>query len=349
MSESTTRKPQMHLDLLRLFAAFFVIALHVLSPWHSSLPDFGTRTWHVVNILNELVRTGVPIFLMLTGCLLLPSPSTKQFGSFYRRRLIRILVPFLGWDIVYFIVYRIQAGQPLSLRAFVDELLNQGSAYHFWYVYTLAAIYLLLPFLARALEGCSNRQIFWLVIIVAFPATLRTLFNITTPFYLYLTEPLMEGYLGYVILGYWLSRIKLSRLTAWAIPICGIGGWVMGVCFNYFRSSPEGLDLYFNGGYTLNHYLLAAALFLAARHLRLPDSPRLGATLHRLSGLTYTVYLAHVLVLAVLARILPMPTPALEIAVYPIVCFVLCLALAWGINLTQRLAISLLLRRKAAK
>ncbi|MBQ3126193.1 MAG: acyltransferase [Clostridia bacterium] len=348
MSAPSTQKPQMHLDLLRLFAAFCVIALHVLAPWHSSLPDFGTRTWHVVNILNEVTRTGVPLFLMLTGCLLLPSPSTREFGPFYRRRLSRILIPFAVWDVVYFVVYRVEAGQPLSLRAFVDELLNQGSAYHFWYVYTLAAIYLLLPFLARALEGCTNRQIFWLVILAAFPATLRIFFNITTPFYLYLTEPLMEGYLGYVILGYWLSRIKLSRLTAWAVPICGIGGWVMGVCFNYFRSSPEGLDLYFNGGYTLNHYLFAAALFLGARHLRLPASEKLGKFLHRLSGLTYTVYLAHVLMLALVARILPMPTPALEIAVYPPVCFVLCLVLAWGLDLGKRGIRRLLPRRKEA-
>lgn len=346
MSESAARKPQMHLDLLRICAAFFVILLHVLSPLHASLPDFGTRTWHAANILNELVRTGVPIFLMLTGCLLLPSPSTKVFGSFYRRRLSRILIPFLIWNTIYYVVYRVQAGQPLLARAYLDELLNQGSAYHLWYVYTLGAIYLLLPFLARALEGCSNRQIFWLAFLAAFPATVRTFINISCPFYVYLTEPLMEGYLGYVILGYWLSRIKLSRITAWAIPICGIGGWVMGVCFNYFRSSPEGLDLYFNGGYTLNHYLLAAALFLAARHLRLPASPRLGAFLHRLSGLTYTVYLAHVLVLALLARVLPMPTPALEIAIYPILCFVLCLVLAWGLDLAQREFAGLLSRRK---
>lgn len=145
----------------------------------------------------------------------------------------------------------------------------------------------------------------------------------------------MEGYLGYVMLGYWLSRIKLCRATAWAIPICGISGWVMGMCFNYFRSSAEVLDLYFNGGYTLNHYLLAAAIFLAARYLPLPDSPKFGSILHKLSGLTYTIYLAHVMVLSVLAHLLPMSSAALEIAIYPPLCFVLCLALAWGIDLTK--------------
>ena len=342
----STRKPLVHLDVLRIFATYCVILLHVLSPLHNSVTHFGTRTWHVANVLNELVRTGVPIFLMLTGCLLLPAASTKQFGPFYRRRLLRILVPFFVWNTIYYILYHVQAGEPVFSRAFFDELLNNGSAYHLWYVYMLTGVYLFLPFLARALEGCTNRQIFWLAVLAAFPATLRTLINITTPFYVYLFDPLLEGYLGYVILGYWLSRIKLSRLTAWAIPICGIGGWMMGACFNYFRSSPEGLDLYFNGGYTLNHYLLAAALFLAARYLRLPDSPRLGAVLHRLSGLTYTVYLAHVLVLALLARILPMPTAALEIAVYPPICFVLCLALAWGIDAVKRAIVLRLPERK---
>lgn len=336
MPNSTTRKPQMHLDLLRLFAAFCVIALHVLSPWHSSLPDFGTRTWHAVNILNEIARTGVPIFLMLTGCLLLPNPQTKDFLPFYRRRLTRILVPFLLWNTIYYVIYRIHAGAPIFSRAYLDELLIQGSAYHFWYVYTLAGIYLLLPFLARALESCSQKQVFWLAIIAAFPGTLRTMINLTTPLAVFLTEPIMENYLGYVILGYWLSRVKLGRRTAWAIPICGIGGWALGACMNFFRSSPEALDLYFNGGYTLNHYLFAAAIFLAARHLRLPDSPRLGACLHRLSGLTYTVYLMHVLVLDALDRFLPIAIPALKIPVYSVLCFVLCLALAWELDWLKR-------------
>ena len=332
MSEPTARRPLAHLELLRIFAAYCVILLHTLAPLHNSAANFGTRTWMGVNCLNEVVRTGVQIFLMLTGCLLLPAASTKDFSAFYRRRLTRILVPFFVWDVLYYVAYRVEAGQPVLSRAFFDELLNQGSAYHLWYVYTLAGIYLLLPFLARALEGCSNRQIFWLVLLAAFPATIRPFINITTPVYVYLTEPLMEGYLGYVLLGYWLSRIKLSRATAWAIPLCGISGWLMGMGFNYFRSSAEGLDLYFNGGYTLNHYLLAAAIFLAARYLRLPDSEKFSRILHKLSGLTYTVYLAHVLVLALLAHVLPMPTAALEIAVYPPLCFVLCMALAWGVD-----------------
>ncbi len=330
------RKPLLHLDLLRIWATLCVIALHVLSPLHASLPDFGTRTWHVANILNEFARTGVPIFLMLTGALLLSNPKTKDFLPFYRRRLSRILIPFLVWDVIYYLFYRITGDQPILSRAFLDELLNQGSAYHLWYIYTLAAIYLLLPFLARALDSCSDRQVFWLLLIAVFPAGIRTLINLTTPLYVYLTEPLMEGYLGYVILGYLLSRVKLSRKTAFAIPLCGIAGLAMGVGFNYFRSSPEGLDLYFNGGYTLNHYLLATAIFLAARHLRLPELPRAATVIHRVSGLTFTVYFAHALMLIVLAHILPLPSPALEIAIYPIVCFALCLVLAWGIDLARR-------------
>lgn len=337
----SARKPLLHLDLLRIWATLCVITLHVLSPLHASLPDFGTRTWHVVNILNEFARTGVPIFLMLTGTLLLPAPSTQDFLPFYRRRLSRILIPFLVWDVIYYLFYRITSGQPILSRAFFDELLNQGSAYHLWYIYTLAAIYLILPFLARALTGCSDRQVFWLLVIAVFPAGIRTLINLTTPLYVYLTEPLLEGYLGYVILGYLLGRVKLSRATAWAIPICGIGGVVMGACFNYFRSSPTGLDLYFNGGYTLNHYLLATAIFLAARHLRLPELPRAGAILHRISGMTFTVYFAHAMALVGLGHVLPLPSPALEIAIYPILCFALCLILARGLELAQHLLVRL--------
>ncbi len=332
----TKRKPLPHLDLLRIFASFCVILLHVISPLHGDLSYFGTRLWHAVNILNEIARTGVPLFLMLTGCLLLGAPETADFGKFYRRRLTRILIPFLIWDALYYVLPCIFSGGRLSLRTFFDELLVQGSAYHLWYVYALAGIYLLLPFLSRALTDCTNRQIFWLALLAAFPGAIRSFLNLTTPLAIHLFDPLLEGYFGYVILGYWLSRIRLSRLTAWAIPLCGIGGCAMGVLHNYFRSSPAGLDLYFNGGYNLNHYLLAAAIFLLARHLRLPDAPRLGRLLHRISALTYTVYLAHVMVLSLLVKYLPIACRPLEVVVHTLLCFFISLGIAYLVDTAKR-------------
>ena len=332
----TKKKTLLHLDLLRIFACLCVILLHVISPLHSNPIHFGTRLWHAVNILNEIARTGVPIFLMLTGSLLLGAPETADFGKFYRRRLTRILIPFLFWDVIYYIFSCISAGEALSVRTFFDELLVQGSAYHLWYVYTLAGIYLLLPFLSRALKDCSNRQILWLALLAAFPGAIRPFLNLTTPLAIHLFDPLLEGYLGYVILGYWLSRIPLSRLTAWAIPVLGIGGCALGVLENYFRSSPTGLDLYFNGGYNLNHYLFAAAIFLLARSLRLPEAPRLAPFLHRISGLTYTVYLAHVLVLYVLARLLPIAYMPLMVVLHTLLCFFISLGIAYLLDTVKR-------------
>lgn len=346
MSES--RRYQPHLDLLRIFAAFLVILLHVLSPLHTSAPDFGTRTWHVANLLNEVTRIGVPLFLMLTGCLLLPAASTKDFSKFYRRRLSRVLIPFLIWNLIYYVYNRTQNGLPVIDRAFFDQLINNGSEYHLWYVYTLVGIYLILPFLARMLEGCTNRQIFWLVIITTFPTTLRPFLNITTPVYIFLFNPLMEGYLGYVILGHFLNRIPKSRLTAAAIPVCGILGFAIGVGFNYFRSSNEALDFTFNGGYTINHYLLAAAVFLLARYLPFPTSETFAHILQKLSGLTYTVYLAHVLILAQLYKYLPLPTPAWRIAVYPFVCFAVCMLLAYLLDVIKHLILRFIPSKKTS-
>ena len=168
-----------------------------------------------------------------------------------------------------------------------------------------------------------------LALLAAFPGAIRPLLNLSTPLAIHLFDPLLEGYLGYVILGYFLSRIPLSRLTAWAIPFLGLGGFALGVLQNYFRSSSAGLDLYFNGGYNLNHYLFAAAIFLAARYLHLPDAPRLERLLHRISGLTYTVYLAHVMVLALLAKLLPIAYMPLMVVIHTLLCFFISLGIAF--------------------
>lgn len=334
----TSRRPDY--DLLRCLAAGCVILLHVLSPIHTNAAIFGTRLWWLVNLLNEISRAGVPIFLMLTGALLLPAASTQQFGSFYRRRLTKILIPFICWDVIYYLVKCYRAGTSVFSRAFIDDLLNQGSAYHLWYVYMLAGIYLILPFLSRALASCTNRQIFWLSVIAFFPGTLRPIFNLSTPFYLFLSEPLLECYLGYVILGFWLSRINLGRKTVIAIPILALGGIAIGALCNFFRSTPEALDFYFNGGYGINHILLASGLFLAARHIPLSRTPALCHVFGRLSPLTYQMYLAHVLVLSVIEQLLPLPAKW-TIPVYTALTVLAAGLLAWGIA-----TVSNLLRRK---
>ena len=89
------------LDLLRCLAILMVVTLHAAAPLLSDPSLLGTPAWYFCLLLDPFSRTGVPIFFMLSGFLLLRDPRTLQVGPFYRRRLPRLAVPLVLWNLIY--------------------------------------------------------------------------------------------------------------------------------------------------------------------------------------------------------------------------------------------------------
>ena len=59
--------------------------------------------WNAVNVYQTLGSTGVPLFVMLAGALLLqPSKLGEPIGVFLKKRWARIGLPFFFWGAAYF-------------------------------------------------------------------------------------------------------------------------------------------------------------------------------------------------------------------------------------------------------
>ena len=98
--EYTTKKRLVWVDLLRLVAIFMVIAIHCADPFNvspeaRSNPDYNF--WG--SFYGSMFRSCVPLFVMITGLLLLPVKTDTS--KFYSKRLLRVLVPFLVWSVIY--------------------------------------------------------------------------------------------------------------------------------------------------------------------------------------------------------------------------------------------------------
>src|ERR1700712_776037 len=84
---------------LRLIALFAVIVLHASAPLLSRYAEVPMGDWFAANVYNSLVRFAVPVFVMITGALLLY--REYELGDFLKRRLTRVIYPFLFWSLVY--------------------------------------------------------------------------------------------------------------------------------------------------------------------------------------------------------------------------------------------------------
>lgn len=140
---------------MRVLACFMVMVVHCTEPFYIGGEGAQILTrpdafW--ASFFDSFVRACVPLFIIASSYLQFPLHYST--GEFFRRRAVRILVPFAIWTLVYALVW----GEPV--QNFRDLLLNFNyAAGHLWFVYMLIGVYLLMPLLSPWAEKVSKREL----------------------------------------------------------------------------------------------------------------------------------------------------------------------------------------------
>lgn len=148
------------LDLIRTVAILLVIMQHAWSGMQFDEPNVGAWSYGY----HALVVMGVPLFFMLSGALLLDSQVTS-IRHFLTKRFKRLLLPFFLWGTVVYIIavamhkYPDVATPMAALRAYIPYMLEGRVNASHWYIYVLIGLYLLTPFLQRALAMPHGKQL----------------------------------------------------------------------------------------------------------------------------------------------------------------------------------------------
>ena len=143
------------MDWARMLACFMVIVVHSTEPFYlggdGSLILTGTDAFWTA-FFDTVVRACVPVFVVISSYLQFPLHYST--GEFFRRRAVRILIPFALWSVIYALVW----GEPAD--NFKNLLLNFNySAGHLWYVYMLLGVYLLMPLLSSWAEKVEKKEL----------------------------------------------------------------------------------------------------------------------------------------------------------------------------------------------
>lgn len=153
---SSTR--QLHYDLLRIFASFMVVMLHVSAfYWDKIQPQ--TEQWMALNLFDSAVRSCVPLFFMLSGAFLLAKelPLNKLLGK----------CPAFGSCLVGLVgavcsrCHRLPAFFHADAGQIFTAVVN--GKYHLWFLPKMIEVYLMVPLLyagtrMKEEKGCI---IFW--------------------------------------------------------------------------------------------------------------------------------------------------------------------------------------------
>ncbi len=288
-------------DNLRVIATIGVILIHVSSEYVPASGTISAYTFWIGNLFDSASRVSVPIFVMLSGALLLP----KDYGisTFLKKRLVRLVIPFLFWSLIYIgntIYGEFDAGHKMSFYQIARTVfvnLRDGSSIHLWYVYMIIGVYLFIPVIGKWVRNSTEKEMRYFLII-----WVCTLF-LDQP-YLYKIKPDIDltyftGFLGFLILGHYLTsnsfgNARKTNFIALMMVLVGYFSTVLGTFFVH-QSTNEYVSTFYEP-LSPNIMLFAAGLFLLSKNKDITQ-PFFVKIRNFISRYSYGIFLVHVLVL----------------------------------------------------
>ncbi|MGD6934447.1 MAG: acyltransferase [Candidatus Bathyarchaeia archaeon] len=269
------RGKTVYVDLIRTVAMLGVPLLHAAGRWtitpqelqQLTLPDFFT--WAVVDIYQSIAVMGVPLFLMLTGALLLQPEKTDTLVGFFKKRWNRIGLPTIFWGSAYFAWDFLVLNIPFGIATIVQGILN-GPYTQFWYLYVLVGLYLFTPILRVFISHGEPAVVKYFVFLWIVGVSILPLFSLITGFELTDNIITVTGYVGYMVLGTYLSTMRLPRKPLAIASVVGIA--LTAVLTYVLADTLGGQDMYFFQQYFSPTVILSSvALFLLLLTVKPPS------------------------------------------------------------------------------
>lgn len=244
-------------DLLRVLACFMVVFSHSCDAFVAQF-DADRASFLTGVFGGSLMRASVPLFVMMTGVLLLPVGQGYDLVSFYRKRIGRILPPLVFWSVAlpllmyaYFNYINPSTCNPqvavggYTVQQLVQRIYTFVFNFNFdttplWYLYMLIGLYLLMPVLNAWLVQASQRElkvVLGLWVVSLFLPCLKMLAPVLgyqgnygnmellgmCDWNIYGTFYYFSGFVGYLVLAYYLKQYPLqwswSKMLAIMIPL----------------------------------------------------------------------------------------------------------------------------------
>lgn len=204
------------IDLIRFIAIIFVITIHCCDKYFQ---NYTSNYWLLGNIFKSISRSGVELFILISGYLLLK--KNIYMPSFYLHRLHRILVPFIFFSIIYYLHSDLEF---YSVYNFINKFMHGNIYYHLWFLYPMIGLYICLPYIQKMLFALNNREIkFFLIIFLlmygCYPVIHSILFKYTSSFTQSFGLFLFGQFSGFAIFGYLLRNIIVNKLLLFVLYI----------------------------------------------------------------------------------------------------------------------------------
>lgn len=324
-----------YLDVIRATACLGVILLHTSAGFVSN--DIGSSNFWVGNIINGSVRFTVPVFIMISGAVLLDD----KYDFYWNKHIshVKKLIMFLlFWNTVYCIIFNIaipnREGIPLDIESIASTLIL--GFFHLWYIYMIIGLYLIVPLLRCWISKRNITYVkYFLVLAFIFSFLLNQIAEIGCYYsdtFTYIRTLLnnkvqiryVGGYTAYMILGWYLNNYDLKNNGI--AYLVGFLASLFGIVGTYIISTTLEKPLQLYSNMFVNVLLQSIAVFVFIKK-SFPNSKHIDSSMRRcvsfVSKYSLGIYAIHAGILLQTARYIHVDSAILHIPLVFIIVTIL--------------------------
>ncbi len=265
-----TKKFDLSFDVLTIIAALMVVYFHCNPVIYSA----SEQLFFLLSVVIRCITfSAIPIFFMLSGAKLLSYRERYSTKEYAKKRLLRVCIPFLFWNIFY-VIYDVLTYSEMpfnSVRSFISMFFNSSFQTRYWFFWPLFAVYLVIPVLSLLLSVRNHRKYLWYLVGITF--FLRWILQpvlslLGIAYNNYFVIPMCGGYLMYVLFGYLVSTQQIKKSARITLYVGAILSGLFTVFYTITSSNSAGsLQEYMLSYDCFPSALTGAAIFVFVRQI----------------------------------------------------------------------------------
>ena len=301
-TKQITTKRNSHLDLIRVIAMLFVIAIH--TSWEYSLGIFPEV------LLRSTLFTANGLFFLLSGHLTLNFEEddldpASSYRRFYWKKYCSLILPLVFYCALL-VLYseRHLVGPGTFMTELFWKILPSSREGHIWFIYSLIAYVMAAPFISVMFKHISVsglRLLFGIAIVFEIVSVMLFSNIIESPFTI--TGWPFLGWYFYFLSGYFIYKLESFHKKKVFFIILG------GVCLLITSSLIAFVEKPLEGTNDTSPVYLFACIGLYLLLESVPVPKILNKPLEFIASHAYAVYLIHIEVLVFVRKYIPISTP----------------------------------------
>ena len=234
------------IDAARCFAIFCVVVNHAIE----SIYKFEVEDFIALSTVSQFFalasftfgRLGVPLFLMISGYLLLDRDwNQESCFKFWKNNWLRLFVCTEIWWVIYDVFITVYYKTPLDIVRLIQRLLflTDVNMLHAWYMPMILGMYILIPMAGTALQKFETKHLFFPIIVFsgysfAYPVLALISSAIGYPLKLRFSFGFSGGAFGlYLFYGYLTKKNFFYKISKNLVAIAFMGAFCLTVIFQF--------------------------------------------------------------------------------------------------------------------